>query len=142
MPSLKSVRDVPGQRSTDGHFGHVSADMPPALLRLAERVQLARAARPRHFSPNLFGEPGWDMMLALYVAHGRGYRMTVTEVCFESRVPQTTALRWLEHMESAGMAERRPNALDRRTALISITNTGLATMTAYLQELALILSRE
>lgn len=127
---------------TEVPFGHLSADIPQALLGLAERIHESRIARLKHFDKEIFGEPGWDMLMAVYIAHARGYRMTVTDVCFESRVPQTTALRWLSYIENAGLVERKKKRLpDGRTVLVSLTPEGVAQVNRYLETADEILSR-
>lgn len=126
----------------DQPAGHVSADIPKPLLRLAEALQRSRIARAQHFDAALFGEPGWDMLLAVYVAHGRGYRLNVTDVCFESRVPQTTALRWLNQIEQSGLVERRKRVFDGRSAVVGLTTQGLERVSHYLEHLREILSQD
>lgn len=124
------------------HFAHTSLDIPEHLLRLATNLKQAREERDRYFVREMFGEAGWDILLALYVARGRGYRMKVSDACFEARVPSTTALRWLEHLENAGLIERRVNAIDRRSTLVEISGQGVARMSEYLSVAAKALSRE
>ncbi|QIK95816.1 winged helix DNA-binding protein [Sphingomonas sp. HDW15A] len=104
-------------------------------------MQATRDERSKFFEPHLFGEAGWDMLLAAYIAHGRGYRLKVSDACYESRVPVTTALRWLDHIERAGLVERRKNTVDRRSLLVSITPKGVTKMNDYLQAAAETLSR-
>ena len=58
--------------------------------------------------------------------------MKVSDACFEARVPSTTALRWLDHLESAGLIDRRENAIDRRSILVEISGQGIARMSEYL----------
>lgn len=118
-----------------GSFGHISADIPEWSLTLAEHMLEARRGRLKHFDGELFGEPGWDMLMAIYIAHARGYRMTVTDMCFESGVPQTTALRWLNYIEERALIERKRKYLsDGRTVLVSLTPLGLEKMNAYLEQ--------
>jgi DNA-binding MarR family transcriptional regulator len=119
----------------------VSADIPADLLRVALNMQLAREERTRFFERDLFGEAGWDILLAVYIAHGRGYRMKVSDACFEARVPGTTALRWLEHVVRTGLVRRVENSFDRRSSLVSITDQGIAQLNKYLSEVKAILSR-
>src|SRR5438874_11958217 len=47
------------------------------LLRLAIRMYDARRTRDRIMSRELFGEPAWDMLLALYCLPARGWIMTI-----------------------------------------------------------------
>ena len=124
------------------HFAHTSLDIPADLLRVATNLKMAREERDRYFASEMFGEAGWDILLALYIARGRGYRMKVSDACFEARVPSTTALRWLEHLGDAGLIERRSNAIDKRSTLVEISAQGIARMSEYLTIAAKALSRE
>ena len=124
------------------HFAHTSLEIPEHLLRLAANLKLAREERDRYFASELFGEAGWDILLALYIARGRGYRLKVGDACFEARVPTTTALRWLEHIETAGLIERRSNAIDKRSTLVELSRDGTARMNEYLTVAAKVMSRD
>ena len=60
------------------------------LIALARRIGEVRNARKEILPAGQFGEPGWDMMLALYLASIRGEFLTVTNVCDASDAPPTT----------------------------------------------------
>ena len=121
--------------------GHTSVDVPRDLLIIAMNVKAARDDRRLYLDPCIFGEAAWDMLLALYIACGRGYRLCVSNACFESGVPQTTALRWLDYLVKTGLAEKRQNAMDNRSAWVLLTAQGLTHMTDYLTHAADRLSR-
>lgn len=123
-------------------FAHTSLEIPPHLLRLATNMKLARDWRARYFESEIFGEPGWDILLALYIARGRGYRLKVGDACSESRAPTTTALRWLDHIENAGLIERRSNSFDKRSSLLEISPEGISRMTEFLETATRALSRD
>jgi hypothetical protein len=55
----------------------------------------------------LFGEPGWDIMLALYCLPARGERLAVTALAFAAAASQTTALRWQAILQDEGLIERK-----------------------------------
>ncbi|UUR08919.1 MarR family winged helix-turn-helix transcriptional regulator [Sphingomonas glaciei] len=97
-------------------------------LRTAERILLLRRSRVGIFGEGLFGEASWDILLSLYVAELSQYRMTITAVYNEAGVPQTTALRWLQHLVDLGMVVRRPNVVDRRAVFVELTSTTLEKM--------------
>jgi DNA-binding MarR family transcriptional regulator len=115
--------------------------IPAPLLELAVKIHDSRSLRSDLFSDDVVGEAPWNMLLALYIAHGRGYRLKVSDLCYESQVPATTALRWIEHLVNQGWAQRRPNMLDARSFLVEITEQGLTRMTSYLCRTSEILSR-
>ena len=101
---------------------------------LAEKISTIRAARSGVFPAGLFGEPGWDMLLALYQASGAQQRMTVTHMCDASHAPTTTALRWIENLVQLGMVFRRANPLDGRVVFIEMAAEAHRTVESYLME--------
>lgn len=136
------ARNLKTEQLPDSHFARTSLEVPAHLLRLATNLKLAREERDRYFASELFGEAGWDILLALYIARGRGYPMKVSDACFEARVPTTTALRWLEHIENAGLIDRRSNAVDKRSTQVEISAQGIVRMSEYLSTAQQLLSRE
>lgn len=71
-------------------------------------------------------------MLALYMAEGEGYRLRISEICDESGVPPTTALRWIEKLVAMGLARKRANPTDLRSSYIEITEQASERMSACL----------
>ena len=120
--------------------GSERVEIPPSLLRIATRIYALREARFFHFESALFGEPAWDMLLALYIAQGRGLSMKTTEACAESKAPQTTALRWLEHLERQGLVVRRPNPRRNNSSLVEITEKAALDLNQYLARASAIFS--
>lgn len=108
---------------------------PTQLTLLARRLKGMRNRRHRLFDASLFAEPAWDMLLALYVSDGEGYRMSVGELCEQSVVPNTTALRWISILEQQGLIERQPHRLDRRIFHISLTVEGRSLMREFLTDI-------
>src|SRR5678816_2794016 len=47
----------------------------------ATRVQSSRELRRKLFDPHIFGEYGWDILLALYVSETIRGRLNTTELC-------------------------------------------------------------
>jgi hypothetical protein len=142
---MGEVRKFPGQGENLTHPRDYSTgnwqQIPTPLLELAVKIHESRTIRGGFFSDDVLGEAPWNMLLALYIARGRGYRLKVSDACYESQVPATTALRWIEHLVNEGWAERRPNHLDARSFLVEITEEGVRRMTAYLGRTSEILSR-
>ena len=112
--------------------------LPPTtadLLSLAKRLFAARERRRHFLSEDLFGEPAWDMLLALFAASLSGHRMTVSHLCTASGVPPTTALRWLDTLRDKGLTRRLKNPLDGRVIFVEMEPEGRARMTAYLENI-------
>lgn len=105
------------------------------LLRLAARIYDSRRARDGMFSNRLFGEPAWDMLLALYCLPRQGTFLTVGSLSNAAGTPTTTGLRWQEKLTEAGLIERGPRTGDRRTEFVRLTQTGKALLRTYLTDL-------
>jgi DNA-binding MarR family transcriptional regulator len=105
-------------------------------LALAKRLKNARNVRNSMLPPDLFGEPAWDILLALYVAECEQYRLKVSAVLVESNVPSTTGLRWVETLVQSGLVMRKPHATDARVIHVQLTVDGMSRMTACLSALS------
>ena len=92
----------------------------------------SRNLRGQFFSKGLFADPAWDMILDLYVSEIIRIRVSVSSLCIASNVPASTALRWMNVLESEGLVSRSPDAHDRRRYFVSLTKMGLGAMNGYL----------
>ena len=110
----------------------------------AMREQMRRGLRRTLFEPNLFGEPAWDILLALYVIDDVERRLNIAQLTAITHVPLTTALRWLAHLEDQDLVSRSIAPADHRMVLIELTDFGRRAMEAYLgraQDAAALLAR-
>lgn len=98
------------------------------LVSLAKKIKEVRAARSLVFAPELFGEPAWDLLLALYIAEGDQFRLKVTAASNISNVPETTALRWLSSLHELGLLEYKLNPTDARSRYVALSDAGVAMM--------------
>jgi DNA-binding MarR family transcriptional regulator len=103
-----------------------------ALCKLACRIYDARREREKMLDRKLFGEPGWDMLLALYCLPTRGERLGVTALSGASAVSLTTALRWQATLLEDGLIERIPDEADARREFVRLTDKGRCMLEDYL----------
>jgi DNA-binding MarR family transcriptional regulator len=89
-----------------------------------------RRLRSRHLPGLALGEPAWDMLLDLSVAHYWRRETSVTSLCIAADVPSTTALRWINSMTKAGLIVRRPCQRDGRRSFLAISPGSYAAMLA------------
>ena len=103
---------------------------------LARRAFRERRRREKLFGDNaLFGEPGWDLLLDLFIAAEQGKSVSITQACIGACVPSTTALRWISLMESKDLLVRENDPQDARRALIRLSAGAYAKMVDYLSDL-------
>jgi DNA-binding MarR family transcriptional regulator len=101
--------------------GDLNSGSTSTLHEIAGRIWEARQERRNFFPTDLFADPAWDMVLALYCAEGRGERMSVTALGYSVGLAQTTALRWIGMLTDAGLVERLPDDHDRRRYFMKLT---------------------
>ena len=103
-------------------------EIDPAEIRAVIR---ARRMRGQFFTPELFADPAWDMLLDLFAASLERRRVSVSSLCIAAAVPPTTALRWIGTMHDAGLFGREADPGDRRRAYIVLSEKALQGMRAY-----------
>lgn len=104
------------------------------LLTLARDMLRFRKRRTALFNKSMFGEPAWDMLLALYASSFDGPRHSVGRLGTLSGAPQTTALRWLDYLVMEKLVVRLPNPTDRRSDFVELSDKGRTTLEKYLSE--------
>jgi len=77
-----------------------------SLRAVAERLYSDRRKRDEHFPPGLFGEPAWDLLLALYVAFEDGRELSIAEACKAARTDAEAGLNVIRKLESESLAAR------------------------------------
>jgi DNA-binding MarR family transcriptional regulator len=107
-----------------------------SLLTSAKRLLRERRLRERMFEGTEFGEPAWDILLNLYIAHHEGKLVSVSSLCAAAVVPATTALRWISTMEAQGHLRRHRDPIHKRRMFMSLSEEALSAMDRYLAALA------
>jgi len=77
---------------------------------------------------DLLGEPGWDILLDLFIGELEGTRIQVSSVCLDAGVPSTTILRWLARLEREDIIYRAADTIDGRRRFVRLTEAGRALM--------------
>ena len=110
---------------------------PPAperdLVAFAARLLRDRQKRAEHFPVDFFGEPGWDALLALYVAPDNEMRQV--DLFSVARIPPTTGLRWQTRLEDEGLVSVRSGTSAKTRVLVRLTDEGRDRLTRLLREL-------
>jgi DNA-binding MarR family transcriptional regulator len=98
---------------------------------LAATLLRLRASRLRYFPAAMFGEPAWDMMLAIH-AQSDGERPTIALLADRLRLPVSSAARWGRYLEVHGLVARHPHPNDARAHLMELTQKGQGQLEAYI----------
>ncbi|SFP56295.1 hypothetical protein [Sphingomonas rubra] len=100
------------------------------------RTLLDQRRQRRDFLPEeLFHEPAWDMLLALYLAWHEGRTMNVKTLVSNSEAPVTTSQRWIDHLAKLALVTRVVDPADRRRIEVTLSESGLQAIDAYLTAL-------
>lgn len=102
---------------------------------LATRLYRFRRRRDRLFG-SIFGEPGWDILLDLFIMEAAGKRVPVSSACLASGASHSTALRQIDEMVRYGIVLRERDEVDKRRTYVRLTENGLAKMGAVLEQLS------
>jgi DNA-binding MarR family transcriptional regulator len=105
------------------------------LTARAHHALVNRRLRRRFFNPDLFSEPAWELLLALYIEH-QGRRLNLAQLTEFVGLAPTTVLRWIEYLEEQRLVCRSPQPTDRRGMFVELTDKGRSAMEAYLSETA------
>lgn len=101
----------------------------------AETVLAERRLRRRFLPADLFHEPAWDMLLALFVSRDERQPMNIKALVSMSDAPVTTSQRWIEHLHKLKLIDRVIDPTDRRRVEISLSHDGEQAMRSYLKSL-------
>lgn len=102
---------------------------------MARRIGDQRKVRGVYFPAGLFGEPAWDLILALYMAQAEGEEIHSYALFRAAGVAPSTGLRLLEKLEAASMIARSPSESDRRQVLVRFTEATFEQMTDMLSRM-------
>jgi DNA-binding MarR family transcriptional regulator len=105
------------------------------LNSLALKIYEARRSRYRMLDRDLFGEPAWDMLLALYCLPARGERLSITALSLAADLPQTTGHRWQLVLLERSLVEHIPDELDGRRQFVRLSDNGRELLESYLTRL-------
>lgn len=114
------------------------ASAPPSreeLRRLAAGIYEARRKRDKMLAAEIFGEPAWDMLLALYCLPAKGSRLGVTSLSYAVNVPPATGHRIQAGLRKRGLIERHREECDARRHLVTLSEKGRFVLERYLASL-------
>jgi DNA-binding MarR family transcriptional regulator len=74
----------------------------------------------------LFGEPAWDILLNLYIAHCEDRPVSRVKASTPAGISQSTGLRMLTDLEEKGLIVRTDDLNDRRRSFITLSEAAIA----------------
>jgi hypothetical protein len=105
------------------------------LLERALATMEMRQLRHKFFDPAMFGEPAFDMLLALYVTQARPPIVSLRMLSPLVGVSQSSAVRWLKFLVGEGLAFSVGGDGDAGAVHATITGKGRILMGEYLKSL-------
>ena len=108
----------------------------PRIVELAARVRRHRLRRRELFPQPIFGEPPWEMLLALYLDFPEG--TTVATLASSIGLAGTTVRRWLGYLKDHHLVRTVPWGHDRRSLCVLLTDTAREKLDRYFSDIELI----
>ncbi|MDP5104393.1 MAG: MarR family transcriptional regulator [Erythrobacter sp.] len=105
------------------------------LAKVAVQARLGASRRTRHLSAEFLGEPAWEMLLELFIQFAGGAKVSTKSLCAASGLSDTTALRLIDRLDSAGLVERSQSPVDKRVTLVALTRQGVQSVGSILIEM-------
>lgn len=133
LPQGLVANDALSDGQTDYRAGPADDGAGEITATEVRRIIRLRRMRERFFSPELFADPAWDMLLDLAAARIERSRVAVSSLCIAASVPPTTALRWIKAMTDRGLLRRTADAHDARRIFIQLSDDAAAAMDKYLR---------
>ena len=132
------LRSDPGGSEID-KFMRMAAARPADRTALVDRARASvseRKRRAQFLDRIMFGEPGWDILLALYIAEISGPRISVGGVSALIDKSLTTTIRWIDYLEKQQLIARVRHALDSRVLLLELTEKARQALDGYFHTLS------
>lgn len=102
-----------------------------AILARVRKYLSNRRLRSDYFNASMFGEPGWDILLLLYVSEHAGRRQTIRRLADRINTPVTSAQRWIRYLEKEDLVEREPHPEDQRMMYVTLLDPARAMIEDY-----------
>lgn len=104
------------------------------LVKAAIKAIQLRGFRNKHFPHGIFGEPAWDVLLAIYAHEHLSRAITISQVARVSGLSGSSALRWINQLARLQLVARSQDPFDRRTAQVMLTDTGRRALDRFFEE--------
>lgn len=102
-----------------------------ALVEEAIAVMAERRMRREFLPEEIFHDPAWNILLALFASGAERTPMTVKDVVLQSDAPATTSQRWIDQLHDLNLIDRSTDKEDRRRVKVSLSQSGSNAMKSY-----------
>lgn len=112
---------------------------PTVVTRVSELLTYDRRARELRrviFDTAVVNDSCWHILQDLFAAHLAGAEVRTKHLHLTTSLPQTTVLRYLDHLETFDAIRRSTDESDSRVTLVSLTPTAVDWMFEYYEQLA------
>lgn len=106
-----------------------------ALHAVAERLYSERRRRDEHFPSGLFGEPAWDLLLALFIAKEEGRDLSLPDAYAAAQVDPRQGPVLIDKLVASGLVLRSRAQHDKRRNSIMLTQQAIDRLSDYLTDL-------
>lgn len=129
---LRSAReDLLGVDGADFADGALGAALPGALANARRSVRRLLLRRQLLGADGLFGEPAWDMLVELFIAHCEGATVPTGALGIGSGLSSSSAQRLVQRLVDAQLVVRAPDPEDGRRHFVSLAPDIAHRLTAY-----------
>jgi hypothetical protein len=104
--------------------------------KVARWIIKAREVRSHILGAHIFADPAWDILLELYALTCEGRRVSVSKLSMVAGVPSTTALRWIDKLESERLLVRTDDPLDARRVWITLSQCAHSGLHSFIDRLS------
>ncbi len=114
-----------------GAAGAVGADLSVALANARRSVRRLFLRRQLIGADRLFGEPAWDMLVELFIAHCEAATVPTGALGIGSGLSSSSAQRLVQRLIDARLIVSAPDPEDRRRHFVSLSPEIAHRLTAY-----------
>ncbi|MBV1691256.1 MarR family winged helix-turn-helix transcriptional regulator [Novosphingobium sp. G106] len=133
MTPWVAVAESEEAQSCDSRLPERSNPVSSVKLAMVKWFISLKDSRPLPEFRGCTGEPGWDVLLDLYLGELLGRKTSVTSACIASGVPPTTALRYVNALCDAGRIERDRDENDARRCWLKLAPQVREEIDSYLE---------
>lgn len=130
------IERIASSQQSRGSLARPTTASPSRPLQAADlrRLLKLRSRQRRKATGQFLDWPAWDILLDLASVRVESGHLSVSAVCVSSGAPQSTALRKLTALESAGLIRRYLYGTDRRRVCVALTDQGAEFVTEAMAE--------